>query len=237
MDANEKRKKTENIDTINEIKNSAAKKSAKITAKKIVEKYKLMKRPKKTYLVSEKDLETIDYNKPQEDLFKGESIVEAANKVLDFEAFKKDQAKALSDLKKKSKKSAAITARKISQKYKNLKKPKKTFLVNEEDLETIAYDDESQEDLFRRESILEAANRVLDFEAFKKQQKEAINNFNENLLENAKTINYVDDINLDDVKANKNLKISAKKISDKYKKLRKRKAEEREKKINNRNNR
>ena len=96
----------------------------------------------------------------------------------------------------------------------------------------IAYDDEPQEDLFRGESILEAANRVLDFEAFKKQQKEAINNFNENLLENAKTINYVNDINLDDVKDNKNLKISAKKISDKYKKLRKRKAEKREKQIN-----
>ena len=96
----------------------------------------------------------------------------------------------------------------------------------------IAYDDEPQEDLFRGESILEAANRVLDFEAFKKQQKEAINNFNEKLLKNAETINYVDDINLDDVKDNKNLKISAKKISDKYKKLRKRKAEKREKQIN-----
>ena len=96
----------------------------------------------------------------------------------------------------------------------------------------IAYDDEPQEDLFRGESILEAANRVPDFEAFKKQQKEAINNFNEKLLKNAETINYVDDINLDDVKDNKNLKISAKKISDKYKKLRKRKAEKREKQIN-----
>ena len=96
----------------------------------------------------------------------------------------------------------------------------------------IAYDDEPQEDLFRGESILEAANRVLDFEAFKKQQKEAINNFNEKLLKNAETINYVDDINLDDVKDNKNLKISAKKISNKYKKLRKRKAEKREKQIN-----
>ena len=232
MDANEQRKKTKKIDTINKIKNSAAKKSAKITAKKIVEKYKSMKRPKKTYLVSGKDLKTIDYNEPQEDLFKGESIAEAANKVLHFQAFKKDQAKALNDLKENSKKSAAITAKKISQKYKSLKKTKKTFLVNEEDFETIAYDDDPQEDLFRRESILEAANRVLDFEAFKKQQKEAINNFNEKLLKNAETINYVDDINLDDVKDNKNLKISAKKISDKYKKLRKRKAEEREKKIN-----
>ena len=47
VDANEKRKKTEKIDTINEIKNSAAKKSAKITGKKIVEKYKSMKDRKK----------------------------------------------------------------------------------------------------------------------------------------------------------------------------------------------
>ena len=77
----------------------------------------------------------------------------------------------------------------------------------------IAYDAEPQEDLFRGESILEAADRVLDFEAFEKQQKEAINNFTENLLENAETINYVDDINLDDVKDNKNLRISAKKLA------------------------
>ena len=104
VDVNKKRKKTLKIDTINEIKNSAAKKSAKKPAKKIVEKYKSMKRPKKTQLVSEKDLETIDYNEPQEDLFKGESIVEAANKVLDFQAFKKDQAAALNDLKKRVKK-------------------------------------------------------------------------------------------------------------------------------------
>ena len=115
----------------------------------------------------------------------GRSIVEATNKVLDFNAFKKDQTNALKELKKKnskSKKSTVITAKKISKKYKNLKKPKKTFLVNEEDLETIAYADEPKEDLFKGESILEAANRVLDFEEFKKQQKDAINNFNENLL-------------------------------------------------------
>ena len=81
----------------------------------------------------------------------------------------------------KSKKSTKIAAKNISQKYKNLKKPKKTFLVNEEDLEAIVYD-EPEEDLFRAESILKAANKVLDFEEFKKQQEDAINNFNENLL-------------------------------------------------------
>ena len=61
--------------------------------------------------------------------------------------------------------------------------------------------------------------------------KAAINNFNENLLENSETINYVDDIHLDDVKDNNNLEISASKISEKYRKLRKRKATEREKQI------
>ena len=88
---NEKKKKTENINIIEDIKNSATKKSARITAKKILQKYKSMKRPKKTYLLNEEDLDSIEYNEPQEDLFRGESIVEAANKVLDFEKFKKDQ--------------------------------------------------------------------------------------------------------------------------------------------------
>ena len=137
-----------------------------------------MKRPRKTYLVNEEDLETTDYNEPQENLFRGESIVEAINKVLELKAFKKDQANALKEMKKKnskSKKSAAITAKKISKKYKNLKNPKKTFLVNEEDLETIVYDDEPQEDLFKEESVREAANKVLDFEEFEKQQENLLN--------------------------------------------------------------
>ena len=54
----------------------------------------------KTYLVDEKDLETIDYDDTQEDLFKGESIINAVNKVFDFEKFKKDQAEAINNTKK-----------------------------------------------------------------------------------------------------------------------------------------
>ena len=80
VDANEKRKKNKNIEIVEDIKNFAAKKSARITAKKILQKYKSMKRPKKTYLVNEEDLETIDYNEPQEDLFQGESIVKSIYK-------------------------------------------------------------------------------------------------------------------------------------------------------------
>ena len=127
---NEKKKKTENINIIEDIKNTATKKSARITAKKILQKYKSMKRPKKTYLLNEEDLDSIEYNEPQEDLFRGESIVEAANKTLDFEKIFKNQANALKEMKKKnsaSKKSTKIAAKKISQKYKNLEKPKKNI--------------------------------------------------------------------------------------------------------------
>ena len=85
MDANEKKKK--NIEIVKDITNFASKKSARITANKILQKYKSMKRPKKTYFVNEEDIDTIDYNEPQEDLFQGESIIEAANKGLHFEEF------------------------------------------------------------------------------------------------------------------------------------------------------
>ena len=46
-----------------------------------------MKRPKKTYLADEEDIETFDYDEPEEDLFKGESILDSVNKVFDFEKF------------------------------------------------------------------------------------------------------------------------------------------------------
>ena len=158
-----------NIDIVQEIKDTAAKKSAKITAKKLLQKYKTMKRPKKTFLVNKEDVKTIDYNEPQEDLFKNESIVEAANKMLDFNEFKKEQAKAL----KKSKNGKQITSANILKKYKNLKKPKKTYLVNEEDLEMINYH-EPQEDLFKGKSIIAAASKMLDFNEFKKEQAKAL---------------------------------------------------------------
>ena len=67
MDANEKKKT--NIEIVKDISNFASKKSARITANKILQKYKSMKRPKKTYFVNEEDIDTIDYNEPQEDLF------------------------------------------------------------------------------------------------------------------------------------------------------------------------
>ena len=83
VDANEKKNKTENTNVIEDIKNSDVKKN-KNNSQKILQKYKSMKRPKKMYLVN---LNMIDYNEPQEYLFQGESIIEAANKVLDFEKF------------------------------------------------------------------------------------------------------------------------------------------------------
>ena len=127
-----------------------------------------------------------------------------------------------------SKTSTKIAAKKISQKYRNLKKPKKTFLVNEEDLKTIAYD-EPEDDLFSEESILEAANKVLDLEEFKKQQEDAINNFNGNLLNKNKRKAIEKEEQLIQIikvpkkrkqQKDKAAKIAAKKISKKYKNIR-----------------
>ena len=191
------------IDTIEEIRTASDKKRTKITADKILNKYKKMKRPKKTYIVYEEDIKTIYHTEPKEDLFAGESIVNAANKVLNFKQFKKEQEKEL----KKGKKGKQIAAKNILKKYKNLKKPKNIYLVNAEDLETLNYD-ETQEDLFEGESILAAAKKVLDFDEFKPEQERKLQQYNDQLMNDAETINYVDDITLEYVRDNKNLEIN-----------------------------
>lgn len=66
-------------------------------------------------------------------------------------------------------KNKTITANKIFKKYKNMKKPKKTILVNKKDLDSIKYIENDQEidefskdeDLFAGESILNAINKNL----------------------------------------------------------------------------
>ena len=107
-----------------------------------------------------------------------------------------------------------------------MKRPKKTYLVDEKNIETIAYADKPEEDLFKGESILEAANKVLDFEEFKRQQEEAIKNFNENNFDKnkRKAKNSEKDI-FNSIKKSiqekdKAAQIAAKKISKKYKNIR-----------------
>ena len=172
-----------------------------------------MKRPKKTYLVDEKDLETIDYNEPQEDVFKGGSMINAVNKVFDFEKFKKDQAEALNKPTSTSKKSTIQTAKKISKKYKNL------YLVNENYLETIAYD-ETQEDAFKNESILNAANKVFDFNKCKKEQNELINKYNKRkTFEDLQLAEIIKVPKKRKVQRDKLAQIAADKIRKKYKNI------------------
>ena len=137
-------------------------------------------------------------------MFEGESILAAANKVLDFDKFKQEQEKE----QKKGKKGKQVAAKNILKKYKNLKKPKKTYLVNEENLETINYD-EPQEDLFEGKSILAATNKVLDFDKFKREHEKKLQQYNDQLMNDAETVKYIDDLNLEDVRDIKNLKITA----------------------------
>ena len=99
-------------------------------------------------------------------------------------------------------------------------------LVNEEDVETIDYNKYSDEDMLTKDSIDIAANKILDkykksnedkhdeqsvavaankiLDRYKKYQAESN-------LDKADTINYVDDIDIADLKENKNAAIAAKK--------------------------
>ena len=71
VESNKRNKILKEIDTVEEIRTASDKKRTRITADKILKKYKNMKRPKKTYLVNEEDIETIVYTEPKEDLFAG----------------------------------------------------------------------------------------------------------------------------------------------------------------------
>ena len=121
VESNKRDKILKEIDTIKKIRTASDKKRTRITADKKLKKYKNMKRLKKTYLVNEEDIKTIDYTEPQEDLSAGESIVNAAKKVLDFKKFKKEQEKEL----KKGKKGKQVAAKNILKNTKTLKNQRK----------------------------------------------------------------------------------------------------------------
>lgn len=92
-DLNEMSKKKNDIEIINKVRQDSAAK--KLAAKQVSEKYRKMRQVKNkvpnTFLMSEEDLETIDYNEqPHENIFEGETILAAANKVLDFDKFQKE---------------------------------------------------------------------------------------------------------------------------------------------------
>ena len=90
------------------------------------------------------------------------------------------------------------------------KKPPSTFLVDEADIETIDCNDGSDEDILAKESIVIVANKIPD--RYKKELAE-------NNMDEEEIINYVDDTNLADIRENRNAKIAAKKITEKYKRL------------------
>ena len=135
-------------------------------------------------------------------------------------------------------KNKTITANKIFKKYKNMKKPKKTILVNKKDLDSIKYIENNQEidefskdeDLFAGESILNAANKVFDFKKFKETQydaKDYFKKFNEeNSSKNKRKANNEKIFEIIKVpkkrkrQVDKAAQIAAKKISKKYKNIR-----------------
>ena len=83
------------------------------------------------------------------------------------------------------------------------------------------YDDEPQEDLFKEESVLEAANKVLDFEEFEKQQENLLNKNKRKAIEKEEQL--IETIKVPKKRKQQNDKaaqLAAKKILKKYKNIR-----------------
>ena len=174
-------------------------KSSVHAAKKVTKKYDKIRREKAKKLALIKGKEIIEEDPPK-NYTKSAGI--AAQKISD--KYKKIRKKRNIDIVEEikdaaSKKRNQITAKKISDKYKKMryKKPPPTILVDEADIETIDYNDGSDENMFTKESNFIAKNKIFDMH--KKEQAE-------NNLDEAETINYVDDTNLTNVKENKNAK-------------------------------
>ena len=122
-----------------------------------------------------------------------------------------------------SKKSAQIAAKNVSDKYKKMryKKPPPPFNLNDiADAESVIYtDDRSMENVRSNRGATIAANKIKN----KYKKMRAKNNslsFDLDEIEEAETANYVDDVDIADVNLNQNVAITAKKIGDKYKKIR-----------------
>ena len=97
------------------------------------------------------------------------------------------------------------------------KKPPQTFLADEEDIETIDYNDgTSFDDVISNRSSFIAANKIKNKHK-KIRAKKIFLPFDLDEIEQAETVNYVDDTHVNDVRLNKNAKIAAKKIVDKAK--------------------
>ena len=102
------------------------------------------------------------------------------------------------------------------------KKPSPPFNLNDiSDAESVIYTDgRSMENVRSNRGATIAANKIKN--KYKKMRSKSNSlPFDLDDIEQAETENYVDDVDTADVNLNRNAAITAKKISDKYKKIRK----------------
>ena len=126
-----------------------------------------------------------------------------------------------------------------------MRQPKITFLVDKVDLKTIDYNNEpsQQEELFAYESILAGANKIFDFNKFKQEQAETLDNMRKGSIDEEpfgvgdssifiaanKVFNFTEFQKqqqgaIREFKQNKNAEIAAAKVKGKFRKIRKKRA-------------
>lgn len=197
--------------------------SAQPAAKKIRQKYKDIRRNKALKLLRLKGAEVVSVN---DDPVSKKSAQIAAKNISD--KYKKIRSKKMIDLvqdvqEAASEKNAQIVAKKISKNYKRMRNKRLALplsLNNLAEKESIVYNDERNLNGVRSNKNAKIAASKISKKYKKMRAKKNSLPFSLEEIEEAYTENYNDNTNLTDVNLNKNAAIAAKKISDKYKKIR-----------------
>ena len=181
---------------------------------------------KRAGCVDTDDLQTIDYN--------NDTNVTDLDDVETINYNNDTSVSDLIDLKKTSRKQ--LTAKKIIKKYRHLarkksyKRPPPRTETDFDDLETIDYNNDTNISVLndiassskKNRNTKKAAKKIL--QKYKKiAQKKTPLSFNLTDMADTETVDYNNDTNINDVLSSKSAEIAAKKISDKYRKIRKRK--------------
>ena len=204
--------------------------NAKIAAKKISQKYKNIRAKRKRVESPEPIIAEIKMPK----LFletRNKSAIIAAKKVSDkYKKIRKSKnIELVSDIQQtKSNKNAFTAAKKIMNKHRNLRGKRAPIPFNLADLadaESVVYkNDTNLQDVSSTKSAKIAAKNISN--KYKKMRaKEELFPFNLSDIPDTETIDYNDDTNLQDVNMDKNAILTAKKISEKYRNIRKKKGE------------
>ena len=196
--------------------------NAKTAAKKISQKYKNIRQRKALKLLK---LAALKYKNNKDPTSKKSATMTAKRISEKYKRLRKQKnVDLVADVQEAlTNKNARIAAKKINQKYKKMRNKRTPIpfnLARLADADSVVYtNDTDLRDVSSCRSTNIAAKKILEKYKKMRSKKQSLS-FNLSDTADADTVNYNDDTNLEDTNMNKNAVLTPKKISDKYRTIR-----------------